>query len=135
MTNAMDRPVCSIWNKSPTMAGPRVRTDRKQPVKNRNAISMGMFTLRALAIKQQSARRFPMWKTGSRPNLSESGAMKNGPIPSPSSQIVTSKVWSILLCEWNSCKTRGAVGTIVIVEKTLIWSIDDIDRGEIKTLT
>jgi hypothetical protein len=60
--------------------------DRRQPVKNRNAISMGMFMLRALAIKQQSARRFPIWETGSLPNLSESGAMKNGPIPSPSSQ-------------------------------------------------
>ena len=124
MTNAMDKPVRSIWNRSPTMAGPSVRIDRQQPVKNRNAISMGMFTLKAEAIKQQSARRFPMWKTGSRPNLSDSGAMKNGPSPSPSSQIVTSKVRSSALCEWNSCKICGAVGVIVIVEKTLIWSVD-----------
>jgi hypothetical protein len=81
------------------MAGLRVRIDRKQPVENRNAISIEMFTLRALATKQQSAKRFLIWKTGSRPNLSESGAMKNGPTPSLSSQIVTSKVWSILLSE------------------------------------
>lgn len=104
------------------MAGPRMRMDRQQPVKKRNAITMEMFTLRAQAIKQQSARKFPMWKTGSRPNLSESGAMKKGPIPSPSSQIVTSKVRSTVLSEWNSCKICGAVGVIVIVAKTLMQS-------------
>ena len=112
-------PRFSFTNKSPTILGPSVRDVITKPFRKRNVTSIEIFVLKAEPTEHRRNSILPMWYTGSRPYNSEDGATRNGPMPSPNSQMDTSRVEYSLFSLLNSSRTCGTAGTMVMVANEL----------------
>ncbi len=97
MIRDIGEPLCSDGKISPMIAGLRTLLATANPVKNREKMKMDVDGLKAPSRTEMMKRMFAALKTGYRPNISESGAMKRGPAASPSSQMVTSMIAEDLL--------------------------------------
>jgi hypothetical protein len=89
---AIALPLSSLTNKSPMILGPSVDEVMTNPFRNRKASSIEILVLKAAATEQRMNKTFPAWYIGILPYSSLKGPTRNGPNPSPNSQIDTISV-------------------------------------------